>query len=476
MTHGSHSLKRVGVITLACLAAAVAAWTLLAREGKARESYPAVQAAVRRPTGSPQLVSYEPLPEMGDSELCAWMPVSSSSVATLRQDQLWARAAATRALDEKGVAVEGDRAPRRVIRDPDPTYSAIAVDPVRDEVVLQDENLYQILVYDRLDHTPPQAAMTEPKRIIGGIKTKVEFNCGLYVDPKTGDIYSVNNDTVNTLVVFSRKARGNVAPDRELYTPHGTYGIAVDEEDQEFFLTVQHDNAVVVYPKIAKGKDAPVRLLQGDHTGLADPHGIAVDTKNDLVFVSNHGSVHQVRAEAGEGSESGSPKANWPLDRDMAVRGSGQLLPPSITVYSRTASGDTAPLRVIAGPKTQLNWPAGIAVEPERGELFVANDAGDSILIFSTTASGDVAPIRVLKGPKTGIKNPTGLFVDTKNNELWVANFANHSATVHRLTADGDTAPLRTIRAAPRGKFALGIGNPGAIAYDTKREEILVPN
>jgi len=82
----------------------------------------------------------------------------------------------------------------------------------------------------------------------------------------------------------------------------------------------------------------------------------------------------------------------------------------------------------------------------------------------------------VLKGPQTGLKNPTSLFVDTKNNELLVSNMGNHSATVYRRTASGDAAPLRTIRSAPRGKLADMIGNPGAAAYDCKREEILVPN
>ena len=52
----------------------------------------------------------------------------------------------------------------------------------------------------------------------------------------------------------------------------------------------------------------------------------------------------------------------------------------------------------------------------------------------------------------------------------------NHSATVYPRAANGDVTPLRTIRSAPAGKLALAIGNPGAAAYDTKREEILVPN
>jgi hypothetical protein len=81
-----------------------------------------------------------------------------------------------------------------------------------------------------------------------------------------------------------------------------------------------------------------------------------------------------------------------------------------------------------------------------------------------------------LKGPKSLIKSPTGVFVDVKNNELWVANFGNHSATVYPRNANGDPTPLRVIRSAPAGKEALMIGNPGAISYDTKREEILAPN
>ena len=49
-----------------------------------------------------------------------------------------------------------------------------------------------------------------------------------------------------------------------------------------------------------------------------------------------------------------------------------------------------------------------------------------------------------------------------------MSNMGNHSATVYPGAANGDTAPLRTIRSAPAGKLALAIGNPGAVAYDTK--------
>ena len=158
------------------------------------------------------------------------------------------------------------------------------------------------------------------------------------------------------------------------------------------------------------------------------------------------------------------------------IPGSGKFQPPSITVYEKDASGDVAPLRVISGPKTMMNWPTAIAVHPDLGEIFVANDTADLITVYKITDNGDVAPTRTIKGPRTGVKNPTGVYVDSKNKEVWVSNMGNHRATVYPIDADGDTPPLRTIRSAPNDKLAMAIGNPGAVGFDTKREEILVPN
>jgi hypothetical protein len=115
-------------------------------------------------------------------------------------------------------------------------------------------------------------------------------------------------------------------------------------------------------------------------------------------------------------------------------------------------------------------------LDKKRGELLVANDVEHSILVFRASDEGNVAPIRVLKGPKTALQYPSALFLDAKNDELWISNYGNHSLTVYRPTAEGDTPPLRMIRSGPLGTEALMIGNPGAVGFDTKREEILVPN
>jgi DNA-binding beta-propeller fold protein YncE len=179
------------------------------------------------------------------------------------------------------------------------------------------------------------------------------------------------------------------------------------------------------------------------------------------MFVANHGNAASYR------------EGNNPQGR---VPGSGKFEAPSITVYPLKAQGDVAPIRVIQGPDTQFNWPAHLALDEQNGDLYVANDGGHSVLVFKVTDNGNVAPSRVLKGPKTQLRSPTGVFVDLKNDEIVVANMGNHMASVYPRTANGDVAPRRVIRSAPVDQPALQIGNPGAVAYDSKRDQILVPN
>jgi len=434
--------------------------------------------------GQPRLVSVQPWEGM-DGAACQWMPASASmtlgrALQAPGAGALQAPAAQEPYPSEAARTAASQRRPVRTMVDSYAGFSAVAVDPLHNEVVMTDENLFSIRSYDRMENTVPQATLSEPKRIIRGERTDIEFQCALWVDPSNGDVYAVNNDTLGKLVIFSREARGNVEPDRFIETPHTTYGIAAHEPSNEIMLTVQDDSAVVTYPKTAQGKQPPIRLLQGERTKLADPHGIAIDSNRDLLYVSNWGSANLRRVPPGGpttgtlGRGDGHP--NWPIGRNYSIPGSGYFGPPSITVYPRTARGDVAPARIIQGPRTQLNWPTALSVNPANGELFVANDPEHSVLVFAASANGDVAPIRVLKGPKTLLKNPTGVFFDAKNNELWVANFGNHSATVYRPDANGDTPPLRIIRSGPLDAPAPMMGNPHTVAYDSKRDEILVAN
>ena len=460
----------------------------------------AVQNGAARQTkiiGGERLVSVEPLTET-DGEICIPEPVGGDreQIASLHQENLLsaerqaasplrislrpqqsgsAGAAAASVPPRPSDAVRSEvtkRKPISTVRDPRNAFASLVVDAARNEVIFAEENNFSVLVYDRLENTPPRAALSEPKRIIQGENTYLEFACGVYVDPPTGDVYVINNDTLNWMTVWDRNAKGNVKPTRKLHTPMATFGLVADEDNQELLMTVQDDHAVVTFKKNAKDLDGPVRLLQGPKTRMADPHGIAVDPKTGLMYVTNWGTVNERQA-------GGPPRfghALWPIGRNNNIPGTGRFEPPSITVFRKDASGDVAPLRVIQGPKTGLDWPTSIAVHPDRGELFVANDTADTVTVYRTTDNGDVAPIRVLKGPKSMIKNPTGVALDLVNNELWVANFGSHSATVFPVDAAGDPSPKRVIRSGRPEEGAPMLGNPHTMAYDSKRDEILVSN
>jgi 6-phosphogluconolactonase (cycloisomerase 2 family) len=400
-------------------------------------------------TGHPQLISVQDV--QMDPEWCPpparSLPEDSNLFAAFGETSVYA---GSQASGEPGVIT---RPPIRTIRDKDPIYSAIAVDTRFDEVILMDNNNWGLRIFNRLDNTPANAPFTQPKRIIEGPETDIQFNNGLYIDPQNGDIYSVETDTGDKVVVFPRDAKGNMKPARILATPHRGFALAVDEEKGELFVGVQYPPEVAVYRKGASGSDKPLRSLQGESTRLSDVHGIAIDPKNKLLYVTNWGHIS-----------------------DYRTPGTGRFEDPSISVYPLGADGDTSPLRSIKGPKTQMDWPAQMTIDPDTGDLYVANDMGHSVLVFKGTDQGDVAPARVIKGNRTGLANPSGVFVDKKNRELWVSNFGNSSAVVYPLNADGNVAPVRTIRSAPANKVSLKFGKVEALAYDERRDQIWVPN
>ena len=345
------------------------------------------------------------------------------------------------------------RPPVRTIKDSYPIYSSIAIDAVRDEVILQDTNLFGIKIFNRTDNTPLNSESTTPKRVIQGDATHCEYNNGLSVDPKSGEIYSVAMDTEDNVLVFAGGSSGNVAPVRILKTPHRNFASALDDENGELYVTIQYPPKVVVYKKDASGTDQPVRVLEGPRTYLHDTHGLALDFQRKLMFVGT-----------------------WGNSSDPNVAGSGKFYPPSINVYALGASGDTAPLRIIQGPKTLLDWAGGMTLDPQTGNLWVANDVDGSIVVFKGTDEGDVIPTQIIRGPKTGLNHPAGISFDTKNREVWVSNMGNSSASAFAPSANGDVAPIRTIRSAPAGRQSVKFGKPQAVAFDSKRDLYLVPN
>ena len=183
-------------------------------------------------------------------------------------------------------------------------------------------------------------------------------------------------------------------------------------------------DSITVYSLTANGDVAPLRTISGADTELAQPIGLAVDTREQ--------------------------------------RGAGRELSSSITVYSRTAGGHLwqhVPLRTISGPSTRLLNPAGLAVDAVNDEILVANIGSVSgpghqgypglITVYSRLADGErrAAPNHQRTGHGVGCTR--GLAVDTVNDEVLVVNSAARSRraprppsiTVYNRTASGNVKP-----------------------------------
>lgn len=164
------------------------------------------------------------------------------------------------------------------------------------------------------------------------------------------------------------------------------HGIIVDSQHDEIIVPNPLASAILVFRGSARGNEPPIRVIQGPKTGMIRPHSVALDPVNDEIYVSD-------------------PRSG------------------AVFVFPRTASGDEAPRRVLRGPKTQLFEIVGVAVDPKRNLLVVAqgrSSRGDGALyVFPRTANGNVAPLRTIAGPSTGLIRPFG--VALYNGQIVVA-------------------------------------------------------
>src|SRR5712692_2192064 len=190
----------------------------------------------------------------------------------------------------------GDLKPLRAIRDPFPVFTDVAVDPEANIAVMSDENLFSLRTYDRNNPDAPPNAVSDPRSVITGPKSEVDFVCGVAVDPVHHELYGANNDTNSVLMAFKYGTNGEVPPVRKINAAAtGTWGVALDLKNDEVAVTVEHINQVEVYRREGIGDEKPLRIIQGPNTGISDPHGIAIDAEHNELFVANHSSYHEVK-------------------------------------------------------------------------------------------------------------------------------------------------------------------------------------
>ena len=84
----------------------------------------------------------------------------------------------------------------------------------------------------------------------------------------------------------------------------------------------------------------------------------------------------------------------------------------SLLLYDRAVPGksleETKPLRQIMGPKTQIGFIAGVALDSDRREIFaVNNDIEDTMTVFSYDDEGNLNPRRLLGGSSSSTTSAT---------------------------------------------------------------------
>ena len=261
-------------------------------------------------------------------------------------------------------------------------------------------------------------------------------------------------------------------------------------QDELFVSNLAPNNSITVYARTANGNVGPLRTIKGSFTQLSGPQGLAVDLVNDELCVTNvvPGGEHSVTVYARTANGNSSPlrSIHGPLtqilftphqiavdalNNELLLTLGGVTGPSRLVVHARTATGNVAPLRMLEGPDTHLNGPGGLAIDVINNELLVANFFGNSVTVYERTANGNVAPIRTLQGSATGLNEPDGVVVDLLNDELLVTNFGSNAVTVYARTANGNTAPLRTLQGP-----ATQLAGVEGLAVDLASDELFVAN
>jgi len=253
------------------------------------------------------------------------------------------------------------------------------------------------------------------------------------------------------VLVFATDALGDTAPVRVIAGPHtgiaNPGGIAVDDEHRELYVSNFSPGAILVFPLDASGDVAPLRtLIDGPNSQLGLPRRVAIDPLHDELVVPR-----------------------------LGITGPNPVSGDGLRIYPRTASGDVAPLRSIVGPSTQFFNVFDIALRPASDEIITNSGSGGGpfvpgLIVFPRTASGDMAPSRFLGGAATHFDNFTNqLAYDPAADEIYADTGINRGYAVFPATANGDVAPSRMVVGPDSALHRLR-----GIAFDAAHQRVIV--
>ena len=139
--------------------------------------------------------------------------------------------------------------------------------------------------------------------------------------------------------------------------------------------------------------------------------------------------------------------------------------------YSQTAGGNSPrdDRAADAHPRTDtgIGFIAGVAVDPERKEVYAVNNDGGGVVVFGYDQTGAVRPVRRLETPH----QTWGVTLSMPRDELAVSVQQLHGIVFYQRGAQDMDPPLRTIRG-----YDTGLADPHGVAFDDDRKELVVAN
>ena len=330
-----------------------------------------------------------------------------------------------------------------------------------------------------------------PISSIAGAKTRIADPGGIAVDPD-GNMYVTNSDTSNSIGVFKASANGNVAPSYTIESPTNVSSpssVAIGADGKIYVangggqeVPPDGSNAITVYPPGSYANVAEIATISGadsdDKTGISFAEAIAADAHGRIYLADSGGKNMSARIAIFSANSDGNvaPIATIAGDKTGLVDPVGLALDSagalyvlndtggddsrgSITVYPPDANGNVAPKATIADgahdKQTQFNTPRGLALD-SAGNIYVTNASGiDSITIYAAGKFGNVAPINIISGAHTGLNSPRGIGVDS-DGKIYVSNDGSDNKGVDTVTvyapgSSGDVKPIATVSGSLTG-------------------------
>ena len=295
-----------------------------------------------------------------------------------------------------------------------------------------------------------------PLITIMGANTQLAIPDAIALD-SGGNIYVGNGSFMfSDITVFPPGSNGNATPSQDIFGNmtglDGVYGLTLDSTGKHIYTanvasnTCQGSGAILIFPSSGTGNIAPSSAIEcltnppGDMTLLFQPSGVALDGTGNIYVVSQGG----------------------PYINIYSAGSTGNAMPSGMIACITPMQGGTCMTNL-----TQLGAPYGITLDP-KGNIYVTNDGstavpGFSVTIYGAGSSGNVAPLETIAGDKTGLNQPEGIALDSKGN-IYVANLEGFSVTVYP-PFNGSTF-VGTVNQAPIATVNTGLvsNSPSGVA------------